>query len=256
VNNAVRYTDHGGVLIALRRRGAALQFQVWDTGIGIPPERHADVFNEFVQLHNPERDRSQGLGLGLAIVRRMAELLGAVVALRSVPGRGSVFTVTLPDAGPGEPLPAAAAPAAPAAVTAPGLWVLVVDDDADIRSATQVLLQGWGCEVMAAAAVDALMPQLATRARVPDLIISDYRLGGDDDGLAAIARLQGEYNEDIPAILVTGDTAPERLLDAQRSGLALLHKPVTPEALRAVMAQVLAPHAPDNGTPLSEGLGT
>ncbi len=260
VNNAVRYTERGGVLIALRGpngAGSALRLQVWDTGIGIPAQRQAEVFDEFVQLHNPQRDSRQGLGLGLAIVRRTAELLGIEVVLRSVPGRGSVFTLTLPPGGAAD-VPAAVAvvatePAAHSSAGLRGLWVLVIDDDADVSAAMQALLLGWGCEVLAASAVDELMPQLLTQARVPDLIISDFRLRGSEDGPAAVARLRGEFNEDIPALLITGDTGPERLREAQRSGLALLHKPVAPQALLSAMVQAL--RSPEE-SPLHEGPGT
>ena len=251
VANAVRYTPHGGVLLALRRTGRwrgrapvqpgerGLLLQVWDTGIGIPPDRQADVFQEFVQLHNPERDRTQGLGLGLAIVRRLVDLLGHPLALRSVPGRGTVFSLrlTLGEAAVPEPptltgLPVAATPAS-------GRLVLVIDDDAEIRTAMQALLAGWGCEVIAADGLATLMPLLASLPRRPDLIISDYRLRGEETGLVVIEQLHAEYNDEIPAILVTGDTAAEPLRALEMSGVALLHKPVSAAALRAAMDQVL-----------------
>jgi signal transduction histidine kinase len=241
--NAVRYTDQGGVLITARRRGAAVVVRVVDTGIGIPAERQAEVFEEFVQLHNPERDRNKGLGLGLAIVRRLAGLLGAPLRLRSRPGRGSVFSLTLPPARAVVVAQAAPAAAPPAVAIGTGDLVLVVDDDAEIRAGMHSLLAGWGCEVVGAAGSADLMPQLLSLTRVPRLIISDYRLQGDETGIAVIERVQSEYNEDIPAILITGDTAPARLREAQASGYTLLHKPVGPQALRGAMQALLAAQA-------------
>lgn len=248
VANAVRYTARGGVLVALRRRDGGLLLQVWDTGIGIPPGRQHEVFQEFVQLHNPERDRSQGLGLGLAIVRRLVDLLGHRLTLHSLPGRGSVFSLALPlDSGRWVAPEASAwttSTALPdvgaAAPATRGRLVLVIDDDAAIRIAMQGLLAGWGCTVLAAEGLDALMPALAREPRRPDLIVCDYRLRGSENGLAAVAALQAEYNHEIPAILITGDTAPERLREAHGSALTLLHKPVSPAALREAMNQLLA----------------
>ncbi len=238
--NAVRYTETGGVLITARRRGSMVVVRVIDTGIGIPAERQEEVFQEFVQLHNPERDRNKGLGLGLAIVRRLAGLLGASLTLRSRPGHGSVFTVALPPARSGVVSQSAPVSMAQTVDIAAGDLVLVVDDDAEIRAGMQSLLAGWGCAVVGAAGSDDLMPQLLTLTSVPRLIISDYRLRGEDTGIAVIERVQSEYNEEIPAILITGDTAPERLREAQASGYTLLHKPVGPQALREKMRSLLA----------------
>ena len=241
--NAVRYTEKGGVLITARKRGAAVVVRVIDSGIGIPAERQDEVFQEFVQLHNPERDRNKGLGLGLAIVRRLAGLLGAQLVLRSRPGRGSVFTLNLPLAH--SVVVAQAQPAASPYVVAIGAGdlVLVVDDDAEIRAGMQSLLAGWGCEVVGAAGSDDLMPQLLALTRVPRLVISDYRLRGEETGITVIERVQSEYNDEIPAILITGDTAPVRLREAQSSGYTLLHKPVGPQALREAMQALLAEQA-------------
>ncbi|TDP61533.1 signal transduction histidine kinase [Roseateles toxinivorans] len=244
VSNALRYTDRGTVLIALRRGAGGWVLQVRDSGIGIPPERQADVFQEFVQLHNPERDRNKGLGLGLAIVRRTVELLGLALNLRSAPGRGTVFTLALPVVAPaGAGVTAVEqGPAAPAPDSAPppGLFVAVIDDDADILAAMEAVLSGWGCKVLTAGDVAELLAGLLLEPATPELLISDFRLREGASGLDAVARLRDEYNQDIPAILITGDTAPERLVEAQASGLLLLHKPVATEDLRVAIAQALA----------------
>lgn len=256
VSNALRYTERGTVLIALRHGRDGLRVQVRDSGIGIPAEAQQRVFQEFVQLHNPERDRNKGLGLGLAIVQRTCGLLGLQVHLRSAPGRGSSFTV-----GP-LPVQAARPAAAPAAAVAPapvpamaGRRVVVIDDDPQILAAMQALLGGWGWRVHAAADVDALAPVLLAEHGVPDLLISDFRLREGASGLDAVAQLRDEYNDDIPAILITGDTAPERLAEAQASGLLLLHKPVRDHELQDAMARALAGRSGAAAHPTSDADG-
>jgi signal transduction histidine kinase/CheY-like chemotaxis protein len=234
VSNAVRYTDRGGVLIGVRRRGERQLVEIWDTGRGIPHAHAQRVFEEFYQLENPERDRSKGLGLGLAIVRRLADLLGHPVALRSVPGRGSVFSVALPC------LPQIA-PAAPAAEARAGPcgFILVIDDEVPIQEGMRSLLQGWGHTVLCGGSAREILDRAASSAAVPDLIICDYRLRGEETGAAAIEFLRAQYGARIPALLITGDTAPDRLEEASRSGLLLLHKPVSNSRLRAAVGNML-----------------
>jgi two-component system, sensor histidine kinase len=247
IANAVRYTHRGGVLVAARMRGGQTLVRVIDSGIGIPADRQDEVFREFVQLGNPERDRSQGLGLGLAIVRRLCQLLGLSLTLRSEPGRGTAFALLLPHGHTADQKVAPALgddgqlPATVQHVIGQGELVLVVDDDPEILVGTQALLTGWGCDVVAASGLSELMPQLAVLHRVPSVIISDYRLRGRETGLQLVEQLRSEYNDEIPAILVTGDTAPDRLQEAQVSGLLLLHKPVTPAQLRHALAAAYWP---------------
>jgi signal transduction histidine kinase/CheY-like chemotaxis protein len=238
LNNALRYTDRGGVLVAARRRGPNLLLQVIDTGRGIPAAEQERVFEEFYQLSNPERDRAKGLGLGLAIVRRMGGLLGCPVALRSVPGRGSVFSVLVPLAA---AVPAEPAPLAPPPPAVRGALILVIDDDAAALTAVSVALRQWGHEVVTAATPAEMLERTARLRAVPDLLICDYRLPGETDGIRAIQALRGEFNEDIPAMLITGDTAPDRLREAQDSGILLLHKPVAYGRLRAAIGNLLRP---------------
>ena len=246
VSNAVRYTTTGGVLLQADLRSGRLRLRVADSGVGIPRARRAEVFQEFVQLHNPERDRDQGLGLGLAIVQRLCGLLAVPLQLRSRPGRGTVFTLHLPLAGALALPPSAEGPGLAAGLPAglpelaPGDLVLVIDDAADIRVAMAALLRGWGCQVLTAASLDGLLPQLMALTAPPRLILCDLRLQGPDDGLAVIEQLRSDFNDDLPAILVTGDTGPDRLRDAAASGLGLLHKPVSEAALRLAIGQVLA----------------
>jgi CheY-like chemotaxis protein len=237
ISNAIRHTQTGRVAVLCRQRAAELLIQVWDTGPGIPPDQQERVFQEYYQLGNPERDRAKGLGLGLAIVRRLTQLLDCPLALCSRPGRGSCFAVTLPLAG-------AFVAEEPSVkdeelgALATGL-VVVIDDEVAIREAMATLLGGWGHEVITAGSGDDAIRRLATCTVSPDLIISDYRLRNGETGAEVIERLRSEYNDTIPAMLITGDTAPDRLAEAQASGLLLLHKPVSNGRLRAAIVNLV-----------------
>jgi anti-sigma regulatory factor (Ser/Thr protein kinase) len=192
VSNAVRYTDRGRILVGCRRRGLRIAVQVWDTGAGIALDEQERVFQEYYQIGNPERDRSKGLGLGLAIVRRLAELLDCELKLRSEPGRGSCFEVTLPLA---RDMPIGVEPSPESGMSALARGpIVVVDDEQAIRQATVSLLAGWGFEVVAAGSCDEAIERLSASPSRPNLIISDYRLRGDENGLGAIERLRSEYN--------------------------------------------------------------
>ncbi|MGK6309880.1 ATP-binding response regulator [Variovorax sp. DT-64] len=235
VSNAIRYTERGGVLVAYRARGEQVVLEVWDTGIGIEPAQHQAIFREFHQLGNAERDRRKGLGLGLAIAHGLARALGQELSLVSVPGRGSVFRLTLPAARAGvvadvgEPLPAQA--------RVFDLRVLVIDDDESVRTGMRQLLGAWGCACDVADSIEEA--QALARAHRPGLVISDYRLRELRTGAEAIAALRTEFGATLPALLITGDTAPQRLREARATGVPLLHKPVLPSQLYRAMTAVL-----------------
>lgn len=222
VSNAIRYTDHGGVMVACRPHGAYMRLEVWDTGIGIAASHQEEIFEEFHQLGNPERDRNKGLGLGLAIVDGLTRRLGATISLASRVGRGSVFRIALPsvtEAVLGEEFELNALPGKRLL-----LHILVIDDDEAVRVGMQHLLQRWGCQVVA---VDSIEEALrAVQQQRPDVIVSDYRLRQQRTGTEAIAILRKALGAAVPALLITGDTAPERLREARASGIPLLHKPV------------------------------
>ncbi len=238
ISNALRYTKRGRVLVAARRRGAGLRFEVHDTGPGIPADKLDDIFQEFYQLGNPERNRRQGLGLGLAIVKRVAALLGHDITVRSRLGHGSCFAITVPLARePPSPLPFPA-------MTAPGLElrnhrVLVLDDDHAILAAMEGLLKRWGCQVSTAASLEEAKRKIAANALPPELLIVDYRLPGQASGLDAASALQETLGHQVPVLVITGDTAPDRLREAQASGYPLLHKPVQPAKLRSIMRHLI-----------------
>jgi signal transduction histidine kinase/CheY-like chemotaxis protein len=236
ISNAIRYTDHGCVVIGCRRR-ERLSLQVWDTGCGIPAEHAEDVFQEFFQLQNPERDRTKGLGLGLAIVRRLTTLLGYSMTMSSVPGKGSVFSVALPVAKFADPPEVSSLPIT--GVFRRGL-ILVIDDETAIQEAMRSLLVSWGHEVICAGSGSEMLDRIASCPTRPDLIICDYRLRGGESGITVIRELQSEYNEEIPGLLITGDTAPDRLGEAGHSGLLLLHKPIASSKLRAAINNLIS----------------
>jgi signal transduction histidine kinase len=235
VSNAIRYTMRGGVLVGCRRRGNHISVEVWDTGIGIAPAQQQEVFREFHQLGNPERDRNKGLGLGLAIAQGLARAMGQDLALTSTPLHGSVFRLTLPIT-----LAAVAddgLEAAPLPEYTLNARVLVIDDDNTVRAAMVQLLQDWGCVCMSAESLEEA--QVMARACCPDMVISDYRLRELRTGAEAIVALRAEFGANLPALLITGDTAPERLREARASGVPLLHKPVSPSLLYSRLVSVM-----------------
>ncbi len=239
LSNAIRHGARQGVLLALRRRQGHIAIEVWDTGNGIPESLQQTVFEEFFQIGNPERDREQGLGLGLAIVDRLVRLLGLTLQLRSRPGVGSMFRVLLPSAAQEESPrpPREATRQTPRWAQRGALRVVVIDDERSVREATAALLGSWGCRVRSAGAVEEL---ITDASEVPDLIIADLRLRGDCTGLMAIDRLRRHHACAIPAAVVTGDTSPERLGLLRDSGLPVLHKPLKLDQLRELLDRVTA----------------
>jgi signal transduction histidine kinase/ActR/RegA family two-component response regulator len=237
IANAIRYTDDGGVLVACRRRGRMVRLSVIDTGRGIPPDQQESVFHEFVQLHNPARDRSKGLGLGLAIVSRLGRLLGHRVNLRSRPGHGSMFSIDVP-CGDASLIQPPAPASAPGQIPADAL-VLLVDDESAILRGMAELFDNWNIDLVTARSAGEAEQWLDSLARVPDVIMSDFRLPDDSDGIEVITRLRQKYGRDIPAILVTGDTAPDTILRISQAGFPLLHKPLRPAKLRALLTHLI-----------------
>jgi signal transduction histidine kinase len=241
VSNAVHYTDRGRVLVGCRRRGGQISIEVWDTGRGIAEADRERIFQEYFQVGNPERDRTKGLGLGLAIVRRLATLLDCPLTFQSVPGKGSCFSISVPSAAPDA---LAATDEHEMGPLATGL-VLVVDDEIAIREAMASLLGGWGHQVVAVGSGDEAARQMADCPKKPDLIISDLRLRDHETGIDVIERMRAEYNDTIPAMLITGDTSAGRIADVQQSGLLVLHKPVPNGKLRAAIANLMHKAEPD-----------
>ena len=238
ISNALRYTEQGGVVVGCRSHGKRLCIEVWDSGIGIAAGNMNKIFEEFYQVGNPERDRSQGLGLGLAIARRSAQLLGQQIEVVSIPGRGSRFTLSVACSAEAnvvaEPLKLANIGRLPA------VRILVIDDESAILNATKLLLSDWGCnDIILADCAAAALAALAQDNLPPQVILADYRLRNNQTGVQAIQQIQAHFATSIPAIIITGDTAPERLREAQASGHHLLHKPLAPAQLRALLRHIL-----------------
>jgi two-component system, sensor histidine kinase len=252
VSNAVHFTARGGIVIGCRRRGAHVRIDVYDTGPGIPQEQQVRIFGEFVQLVTPEADRQStvGLGLGLAIVHRLAELLGHPVELGSRLDRGSRFSVSVPLVP--EEREAAGIPELAAGVSDPvhGKLIMVIDDDPLVLDGMCGILRSWGCRVRTAASGAAALDAAAEDSQPPDLIISDYRLSDGETGIEAVEALREAFSTVVPAFLITGDTAPERLREASAAGFHLLHKPVSPMALRTTLGRLLKPQAAESQSAL------
>jgi signal transduction histidine kinase len=233
-NNALRYTRKGGVLVGCRRRPEGLWIEVWDTGIGIPGDKYEDVFREFHQLANAQRDRDQGLGLGLAIVERTARLLGHPLKIASRVGRGSLFALQVPY---GDPSAVRASERSRAADALDGCTVLVVDDEDEIRAAMTLLLEQWGCRVVSASSAAQVDSVLAALGSAPDVILCDYRLAGEENGVQVILGLRARF-PDVGAVIISGDIGPEVLRETQQAGFHVMHKPLRPARLRSLLGSI------------------
>jgi signal transduction histidine kinase/CheY-like chemotaxis protein len=242
VSNAVRYTLRGGIIVGCRRRGEMLRIEVWDSGPGIPEDQKQNIFGEFFQLPAAERNRYGGLGLGLAIVDRLRVLLNHQIDLASTVGRGSRFAILVPMADECVTSTEPVDSPRPAAFAVEGKVILVIGDAPIVLEGTGGLLGKWGYSVLTAGSDEAALIRLAERQQRPDLIISDYHLASGKTGVRAIEQINAAFGSSIPAILISGDTAPEPLRDAKDRGYILLHKPVDPMRLRAVMHEFFRDH--------------
>lgn len=236
IANAVRYTNEGGVLIGIRRRAGALRIEVRDTGIGIPPDKQALVFEEFQQLGNPQRDYRKGAGLGLAIVARTSKLLGHRLFMRSTEGKGSLFALEVPSAKLPQAEPRAAS-------NAPShnrrSRLLVVEDDPLQSAALEALLTDMGHEVAIAYDGHAAMQTLLREGWRPSLILTDYRLPGELSGIELILQARAAMRQDVPAIVITGDIQAGVAETAQAAGCAFLRKPYAVAELAALIELAL-----------------
>lgn len=233
IANAIRYTNVGKVTVSCQCAGDMLQFDIKDTGIGIHAESIPHIFEEYYQVDNQHRDRLKGLGLGLAIVRRMESLLGCKVTVASELGKGSTFSfsVALGDASQLVQPPVLQH----AKHDLRGTTVALVEDNQDIRQMVAALLKQWGCQVNEGELPHEVLNKMAGTGTRPDILICDYRLPQGLTAIDAIRQLRELWDTNIPTLVLTGDTAPQTLQDIQASGALLLHKPIAPARLRSIM---------------------
>jgi signal transduction histidine kinase/ActR/RegA family two-component response regulator len=251
VDNAIKYSPQGGVLVVARARGASVWVDVVDTGIGIAPDQLEPIFNEFYQVNNPGRDRAQGLGIGLSIVRRLSDLLRHPVQVFSRPGRGSRFRIVLPVAligptlavdgfSPSAPLPLMYASPEPHYLPR---RVLLLDDEIDIGDAVTALLNSHGVHVVAVH--DEAQAFAAFNAAAAgtgfDAMLCDYRLANGADGMEVAMRLRQRFGSHLPMLVITGETSPARLQRVHELGVPVLFKPVAAEALLAALVKIHRP---------------
>lgn len=227
VHNALKFTPTGGVAVLARTRGQNISVEVWDSGRGIDEKEVPRIFDEFYQVGNLERDRSKGLGMGLAIVKRIARLMNVQVRVYSRPGRGTVFSLLLPRAAAqADKPPLLGGEGSKAASPLVRLRVLVVDDEETVRSSTAAALRLYGLQVEVADGLTQAREIAALPGQALDALITDFRLRNEEDGIALAAELRAMLGWKLPVLLVTGDTAPARVRQAQQSGLRVLYKPV------------------------------
>jgi CheY-like chemotaxis protein len=231
VHNSLKFTQRGGVVVLARTRGQRISIEVWDTGSGMDTHELPRIFDEFYQLGNRERDRSMGLGMGLAIVRRLSNLMTIPLEVKSRPKIGTVFKLLLPRVMPPKEfthIPLRYTNSATLNALA-GLRILVVDDEENVRASTAASLSLYGIHVEVADGIHhacEIAEQLEKEGRPLDVVISDFRLRNNEDGIALVEKIRALLGRQLPALLVTGDTAPERVRQAQQSGLRALYKPV------------------------------
>ncbi|WP_313478765.1 PAS domain-containing hybrid sensor histidine kinase/response regulator [Stutzerimonas kunmingensis] len=246
LSNACRYTDQGAVLVGARMRAGALRIEVWDTGRGIPEEELQAIFLEFNQLGIGRSAKRSGVGLGLAIVDRIASMLGYQVLVRSMPGRGSVFSIDVPLA---EAMPRERV-AAPAIVPQlgdplPGRRLLVIDNEESILLSMAALLEQWGCTVLTATDEQSAMTALDGVA--PDAILADYHLDHGLTGWDVVLAVRGRFNQALPVVMITADRSDQCRQQLQGCGVPVLNKPVKPGKMRSVLSHLLAGNGNGNG---------
>jgi CheY-like chemotaxis protein len=236
IDNAIRYTRTGGVLLGLRRRNGHVRIDVVDTGIGIPRERQAEIFEEFVQISNPSRHLGLGLGLGLAIVDRIARLIGATVEVSSNVGRGSRFSLLLPIAD----ASCAAREEDASEFEDPGGRVLIIEDNSIVLQSLETALAQWAYDTVAAATGEEALRVAEDERWRFGAILTDEHLGAGLNGVDTAREIARRSCRFLPALILTGDTSREGISEIAASGFQIMHKPIAPEALRRNLARLLS----------------
>jgi len=246
--NAIRYTAHGGIVVAAKLRAAHVIVRIADSGIGIPKAEQGNVYQEFYQVDNLERDRQRGLGLGLAIVAQLGVLLCHPVSFRSRVGRGTIFRIVLERATQERAdEPVVVEPAGSDVVA--GCSVLLLDDDPLVLDSTRRILQDMGCAVLTAGSTAEALRQIGGDVVIPDIIISDYRLQDGETGIDAIRALRQQLQDaddpmpSLPGLIISGDTTPACMSEVLQAGFVMLPKPVAPAVLRQKINMLLADYS-------------
>lgn len=235
VSNAIKYTEVGGVLVGVRKlSGDSIRVDVWDTGVGIPGESIDEIFLEYYQVGNLARASTEGLGLGLSIVKGLCDMLGYKLAVKSWPDRGSVFSITLPLA---DPTAETATPAELAEPTGADARVLVIDDDRRVLGATHQLLVRRGFDTRIATG-EAEAIAIIDRGFLPDIVFCDYRLEDTVTGSDVLNTIRQRYGQHIRGVLITADTDAKRLIEANESGYIVRHKPLSALEVHRTLVQL------------------
>ena len=239
ISNAIKYTHRGKIIVGCRHRGGLVCIEVWDSGIGIPEDEQEAVFEEFYQLDNPARDRNKGAGIGLAIVKRMAELLHHPLYLHSVVGKGSCFSIEVPVADSDQEIDVAQPEITNPENGSTGGSILLIDDDLIVLDATCMLLETLGYKVIPASGAEAAKQCLASESPPPEIIISDYCLPGVNTGTELVQQLRTRSGCLIPAIILTGDITISDHNNSLLEFSLLLQKPARVEELAQAINQLL-----------------
>ena len=251
LSNAIRYTYSGRVVLGCRRQHQRLSVQVWDSGMGIAEERLEEIFQEFKRGDVQRRDQDRGLGLGLAIVEKIAGILGHRISVKSVPGKGSMFAVEVPLSATAPKTLPVPSMSEPMLERLQGARVWVLDNDAAICAGMRTLLEGWGCQVVTALSEQDLAGQVDNYHAETDLLIADYHLDNDQNGVDAVARINARRGRPIPALMITANYSNELKQQIREQGHTLMHKPVRPMKLKTAMSHLLGKgrrgQAPDGG---------
>ncbi|WP_028471180.1 hybrid sensor histidine kinase/response regulator [Neptunomonas japonica] len=242
LSNALRYTQDGKVLLGCRRIGQQLRIEVWDTGVGIPKEKLHEVFEEFKRINNPKHSKVQGLGLGLAITDRIAKMLKHKINVRSWPGQGTVFSITIPLGDPAKEVQSKPEQRGwIRSKTLNGTTALIIDNEPKILEGMSALLQGWGCETYTAASIEAAASLYnSEETPLPDITLVDYHLNELDTGIMALNELYTIWGKEIPALVITADRTDEVKEEISNFGAQLLTKPIKPAALRAMINKLVS----------------
>lgn len=237
ISNAIRYTRNGGVLIGSRKRKGEIWIEVWDTGRGIPTDKLTEIFNEFVQIEDRDQGTSKGVGLGLFIVKKLAQLLDHSIIVKSKLRQGTLFRVAVPMAHEPSALPASPnmPPIAPLTGGRKSVTVVLVDDDHTVRSGLKQLMTAWQWQVIDFDDTASAVEYIKSHTRACDVIVTDFQLNEQDTGLDLLHQVRTATGTDYPAILITGTEDPQLLTAIEQSRIPFLKKPVKPAKLRALI---------------------